>query len=210
MNWHQKKNMFKKHIMFKCKINIGNMFPNEIMLKIFSNLDLKDLGRCTMVSKRFSELSRHSMLILLKNVTGLKDISRAMKVLHAHSILMECVWKFYEIDKVWQKEKHFVGLRMYVEPIHSQLASLQNSGHIKKFTRIIDSQFKKVSCFLKKKNIFTAILNRDIITSLFQVALKLDLFSMQTSKPKLVKLMDCLSTLPGSLKISLFENLSGK
>ena len=142
--------MFKKPIMFKCEINIENMFPNEIMLKIFGNLDLKDVGRCTMVSKKFSELSRHSMLILLQNVTGLKDISRAMKVLHAHSILMECVLKFYEIDKVWQKEKHFLDLRMYVEPIHSQLASLQYSGQIREFTRNFDIPFKKVSCFLKK------------------------------------------------------------
>jgi hypothetical protein len=152
MNWHQKKNIFKKSIMFKCEINIGNMFPNEIMLKIFGNLDLKDLGRCTMVSKKFSELSRRSMLILLQNVTGLKDISRAMKVLHAHSILMQCVWKFYEIYKVWQKEKHFLDLRMYVEL--TKLESLQYSGHIKKFTRNIDSQFKKVSCFLKKNICF--------------------------------------------------------
>ena len=97
--------MFKNRIMFKCKINIEKIFPNEIMLKIFGNLDLTDLGRCTMVSKTFSELSRHSIFVLLQNVTGLKDISRALKVLQAHSVLMECVWKFYEIHKEWQKEK---------------------------------------------------------------------------------------------------------
>ena len=67
MNWHQKNNMFKKSIMFKCKINIEKIFPNEIMLKIFSNLDLKDLGRCAMVSKTFCELSHHSMFILFKD-----------------------------------------------------------------------------------------------------------------------------------------------
>ena len=97
--------MFKKRIMFKFKINIENIFPNEIMLKIFSNLDLKDLGRCAMVSKTFCELSRHSMLIMLQNVTGLNDISRAMKLLQTHPILMECVWKFYEIDKDSQYKK---------------------------------------------------------------------------------------------------------
>ena len=37
------------------------------MLKIFSNLDLKDLGRCAMVSKTFCELSHHSMFILFKD-----------------------------------------------------------------------------------------------------------------------------------------------
>ena len=42
------------------------------------------------------------------------------------------------------------------------------------------------------------------------MAFKLDLFSMQKSKPKLVKFMEHLSTLPSSLKIPLFENLSGK
>ena len=105
MNRHQKMNMFKNRIMFKCKINIEKIFPNEIMLKIFSNLDLKDLGRCAMVSKTFCELSHHSMFILLQNVTGLKDISRAMKVLHTHPILMECVWNFYEIDKDSQYKK---------------------------------------------------------------------------------------------------------
>ena len=149
--------MLKKRIMFKCKINIENIFPNEIMLKIFSNLDLKDLGRCSMVSKTCCELSRHNMHILLQNVTGLKDISRAMKVLQAHSILMECVWKFYEIDRVWQTEKHFLDLRMYIDPIHSQLASQKHSGPIKKFTRNIGRQFKKVSCFQKKKHIFIGI-----------------------------------------------------
>ena len=100
--------------MCKSKINIETIFPNEIMLKIFSNLELQDLGRCTMVSKRFNEVSCHSIFVLLQNVTGLKDISRAMKVLQAHSILMECIWKFYEIDKVWQTEKHFLDLRMFV------------------------------------------------------------------------------------------------
>ena len=93
--------MFK--IMFKMKIE--NIFPNEIMLKIFSNLDLKDLGRCAMVSKTFFELSRHSMLIMLQNVTGLKDISRAMKLLQTHPILMECVWRVYEIEKDSQSKK---------------------------------------------------------------------------------------------------------
>lgn len=95
--------MFKKRIMFKMKIE--NIFPNEIMLKIFSNLDLKDLGRCAMVSKTFFELSRHSMLIMLQNVTGLKDISRAMKLLQTHPILMECVWRVYEIEKDGQSKK---------------------------------------------------------------------------------------------------------
>ena len=93
--------MFK--IMFKMKIE--NIFPNEIMLKIFSNLDLKDLGRCAMVSKTFFELSRHSMLIMLQNVTGLKDISRAMKLLQTHPILMECVWRVYQIEKDSQSKK---------------------------------------------------------------------------------------------------------
>ena len=95
--------MFKKRIMFKMKIE--NIFPNEIMLKVFSNLDLKDLGRCAMVSKTFFELSRHSMLIMLQNVTGLKDISRAMKLLQTHPILMECVWRVYEIEKDSQSKK---------------------------------------------------------------------------------------------------------
>ena len=56
--WHSK---FSK----KCQINIDNMFPNEILVEIFSNLDLKDLGRCTMVSKRFSELSRDLVTVCL-------------------------------------------------------------------------------------------------------------------------------------------------
>ena len=97
--------MFKKCDMSKFKINIENIFPNEVMLKIFSNLDLKDLGRCAMVSKTFCELSRHSMLIMLQNVTGLNDISRAMKLLQTHPILMECVWRVYEIGKDSQSKK---------------------------------------------------------------------------------------------------------
>ena len=97
--------MFKKRNMFKFKVNIENIFPNEIMLKIFSNLHLKDLGRCAMVSKTFCEISRHSMLIILQNVTGIKDISRAMKLLQTHPILMECVWRVYEIEKDSQSKK---------------------------------------------------------------------------------------------------------
>ena len=135
--WHSK---FSK----KCQINIDNMFPNEILVEIFSNLDLKDLGRCTMVSKRFSELSRHSMFILLKNVTGLEDISRAMSVLYAESTLMECVWKFYEIHKEWQKEKE----------ICEKLISSTNSTHIGKYGLSLPpprrGNYGKVSFFLQK------------------------------------------------------------
>ena len=136
--WHSK---FSK----KCQINIDNMFPNEILVEIFSNLDLKDLGRCTMVSKRFSELSRHSMFILLKNVTGLEDISRAMSVLYAESTLMECVWKFYEIHKEWQKEKQ----------ICEKLISSSNSTHIGKYGLSLPpprrGNYGKVSFFLQKR-----------------------------------------------------------
>ena len=165
--------------MFKCQINIELIFPNEIMLKIFSNLDLQDLGRCTMVSKTFSELSRHSIFVLLQNVTGLKDISRAMKILHAHPVLMECVWKFYEINKEWQKEHGFVDKHGLVDkhgyvdkhgfastglidaPIKAietivikaietiALAPIALLEDIGKSTQNIDHQFEKVSCFLK-------------------------------------------------------------
>ena len=135
--WHSK---FSK----KCQINIDNMFPNEILVKIFSNLDLKDLGRCTMVSKRFSELSRHSMFILLKNVTGLEDISQAMNIIYAESTLMECVWKFYEIHKEWQKEKQ----------ICEKLISSSNSTHIGKYGLSLPpprrGNYGKVSFFLQK------------------------------------------------------------
>ena len=61
-----------------------------------------------MVSKTFGELSRHSVGILLQNLTGLVDISSAMNLLYAHSTLMECVWKFHEIHKEWQKEKRIL------------------------------------------------------------------------------------------------------
>ena len=45
---------------------------------------------------------------------------------------------------------------------------------------------------------------------LLQVELKSEFFSMQAPKPKLVKLMDCLNTLPRSLKIPLHKDLSGE
>ena len=152
--------------MFKCQVNKTTVFPNEIMLKIFGNLDLTDLGRCTMVSKTFSELSRHSIFVLLQNVTGLKDISRALKVLHAHSVLMECVWKFYEIDKEWQKDKHgsvnkhgFVDKHGFEDKYdfvdkHDfdsiELMSIALLEDVGKCTQNIDGQFEKVSWFLKK------------------------------------------------------------
>ena len=153
--------MFKKfrNIMFKCQKNIETIFPNEIMLKIFGNLDLKDLGRCTMVSKTFSEISRHSILVLLQNVTGLKDISQAMDVLHDHPILMKCVWKFYDIDKECLKDKHvfidklgFVDKHCFasIEPIDVPIKILKDIEKLPNENENVELQLEKVSCFLKK------------------------------------------------------------
>ena len=84
------------------------MFPNEILLKIFNHLDFQDFGRCAVVSKQFREISFYSTFTFLQNVTGLKEIHQAMKILYDQPILMECVWKFYKIHKDWQKEIHVI------------------------------------------------------------------------------------------------------
>ena len=150
--------MFKKlkKLLFKCQINIETIFPNEIMLKIFSNLELQDLCRCAMVSKKFNEVSRHSIFVLLKNLTGLKDISQAMKVLQAHPILMECIWKFYEFDKERQKDKqgledkHGLVDKHGFDPLEIIEAPIVILKDIGKSTRDIDGQFEKVSCSLRE------------------------------------------------------------
>ena len=111
------------------------MFPNEILLKIFNHLDFQDLGRCAVVSKQFQEISSYSTFILIQNVTGLKEIHQAMKILQAQPILMECIWKFYKIHKDWQKEKHAIE---QVHFIHIHF------GH--KFIRNLEGKLEMVSC----------------------------------------------------------------
>ena len=112
------------------------MFPNEILLMIFNHLDFHDLGRCAVVSKQFQEISSYSILPrFIQNVTGLKEIHQAMKILQAQPILMECVWKFYKIHKDWQKEKHAIE---QVHFIHIHF------GY--KFIRNLEGKLELVSC----------------------------------------------------------------
>ena len=112
------------------------MFPNEILLKIFNHLDFQDLGRCAVVSKRFQEISSYFTFILIQNVTGLKEIHQAMKILHAQPILMECVWKFYKIHKDWQKEKQAIEQNPSLISIHFGYKFIQN----------LEGKLEMVSC----------------------------------------------------------------
>ena len=74
-----------RHICLKCEQNwesqtISNInilvLPNEMLLKIFSYLNIKDLNVCAKVSRKFQEISMDNTLILNRHLQNLKKISQ--------------------------------------------------------------------------------------------------------------------------------------
>ena len=95
-------------------------FPNEILLKIFTYLEFKDLGYCSQISRRFREISQSRPLW----ETVIENNQRIPAGFIWHALTLGCKYLHLENSTITVTNDRLVAIKNFI--IHNTLILISN------------------------------------------------------------------------------------